>query len=170
MDADKSNPQVGSWFKVSRRDRPSGSKRFHYQWESEDGETGFVVHKRNGKGFKMFLDSNDDGLFDRNDALISRGPLQDGFDDVRPGRLLGKGEEGIITAEAYIAEGHDDHEGDHDHDHDHDHEEHHHDDEHALKGINALGWQHMSFFDLDMNEVFHDHGAAHNHDYADHMA
>ena len=118
----------------------------------------------------MFLDSNDDGLFDRNDALISRGPLQDGFDDVRPGRLLGKGEEGIITAQAYIAEGHDDHEGDHDHDHDHDHEEHLHDDEHALKGINALGWQHMSFFDPDMNEVFHDHGAAHNHDHADHMA
>ena len=88
--ADNTDPQIGSWFKVSRRDRPSGSKRFHYQWESEDGEIGFVVHKRNGKGFKMFLDSNDDGLFDSNDTLITRGPLQEGFEDVRPGRLLVK--------------------------------------------------------------------------------
>ena len=166
--ADNTKHQVGSWFKVSRRDRPSGSKRFHYQWESEDGEIGFVVHKRNGKGFKMFLDSNDDGLFDRNDTLITRGPLQKGFEDVRPGRLLHQGEEGIITSEAYIAEGHDDHKDDGDHDHDH--EEHHHDDEHDLEGINALGWQHLGFFDPDMNEVFHDHGAAHNHDHADHLA
>ena len=153
MDTDKINPRVGSWFKVSRRDRPSGSKRFHYQWEAEDGDIGFVVHKRNGKGFKMFLDSNDDGLFDRNDTLITRGPLQEGFEDVRPGRLLGQGEEGIITAQTYLAEGHD---------------EHHHDEEHALKGINALGWQHMSFFDIDMNEVFHDHGV--DHDHSSHMA
>jgi len=100
--------------------------------------------------------------------LITRGPLQKGFEDVRPGRLLHQGEEGIITSEAYIAEGHDDHKDDGDHDHDH--EEHHHDDEHDLEGINALGWQHLGFFDPDMNEVFHDHGAAHNHDHADHLA
>ena len=64
MDADKSNPQVGSWFKVSgvivRLDQSvftiSGNLRMAKPVSSFTSEM--------AKDFKMFLDSND-GLFDR---------------------------------------------------------------------------------------------------------
>ena len=112
----------------------------------------------------MFLDSNEDGIFDSSDELIVKGPFKEGFESVKPGRLLGKEDEGIITAEPYSAEDHEGHDHGHDHeghDHDHDHDHGHHDKVEA-KGINGLGIQHMSFLNTDLEQVLHDHGDAHN--------
>lgn len=152
-------PQIGSWSRVAKKDRPEGSKRFHYEWSFEDGHVGFVVHKKNGKGYKMYADSNSDGRFDSSDDLIVKGRVEDGFEDVKPGRLLGKGDLGLITAEPYVAEDHADH--DHDHDHGDDHGSM---DMTMPKGINGLGIQHMSFLNTDLEKVLHDHGDAHHHD------
>ena len=164
MNNSELDPQIGTWSRVVKRDRPSESKRFHYEWCFDDGQCGFVVHKKNGKGYKMFLDSNEDGIFDSSDELIVKGPFKEGFESVKPGRLLGKEDEGIITAEPYSAEDHEGHDHGHDHeghDHDHDHDHGHHDKVEA-KGINGLGIQHMSFLNTDLEQVLHDHGDAHN--------
>ena len=147
--------QVGIWSRVRKKDRPTGSKKFHYSWNFDDGETGFVVHRKNQRGYKMFSDSNENGILDKDDILISKGKVVEGFEDVKPGKLLSKRVDGVITAKPFESHS-DDHDHDHDRDHDHD----------MSTGINALGIEHLSLLNADGAMVIHDHGDAHNHDHS----
>ena len=157
MDSMHSAPEIGIWSRVRKKDRPTGSKKFHYSWTFDDSETGFVLHRKNQKGYKMFYDSNGNGIRDKDDILISKGEFVEGFEDVKPGKLLPKNVDGVITAKPFQA-----HSDDHDHDHE-DHDDHVHD---MVTGINALGIEHLSLLNADGAMVCHDHGDAHNHDHS----
>ena len=152
MDVMQGASQVGIWSRVRKKDRPTGSKKFHYSWNFDDGETGFVVHRKNQRGYKMFSDSNENGILDKDDILISKGKVVEGFEDVKPGKLLSKRVDGVITAKPF--ESHSD---------DHYHDDHGHD---MSTGINALGIEHLSLLNADGAMVIHDHGDAHNHDHS----
>ena len=135
-----------------------GSMKFHYSWNFDDGETGFVVHRKNQKGYKMFSDTNGNGILDKEDILISKGKFADGPEDVKPVKLLPKKADGVITAESFEAHS-DDHDGHGYHDYD--------DQGHEMAtGINALGIEHLSLLNVDDATVVHDHGDAHNHDHS----
>ena len=154
MDSMHSAPEIGIWCRVRKKDLPTGSKKFHYSWNFDDGETGFVVHRKNQKGYKMFYDANGNGIRDKDDILISKGEFVEGFEDVKPGKLLPKKVDGVITAKPFQS---------HSDDHDHDHDDHGHD---MATGINALGIEHLSLLNADGAMVCHDHGDAHNHDHS----
>ena len=98
----------------------------------------------------MYLDTNEDGVFNRSDRLVVGGKLSQGYRNSKPGDLIDFSETASITAKPYDPES----DGGHDHS-SHDHSE------KAPLGINELGYQHLSFLDADMNQIFHDHGAAH---------
>ena len=149
-----SAPEIGVWSRVRKKDRPTGSKKFHYSWNFDDGETGFVVHRKKQKGYKMFSDTNGNGILDKDDILISKGNFVEGFEDVKRGKLLPKKVDGVITAKPFHA---------HSDDHDHDHDDHGHD---MATGINALGIEHLSLLNADGATVVHDHGDAHNPDHS----
>ena len=102
----------------------------------------------------MFSDSNENGILDKDDILISKGKVVEGFEDVKPGKLLSKRVDGVITAKPFES---------HSHDHDHNHDDHGHD---ISTGINALGIEHLSLLNADGAMVIHDHGDAHNHDHS----
>ena len=167
MDSMDSRPVIGSWRKVKKSERGSGSRKYHYFWAFDDGESGFVLHTKKRKKYKMFQDSNENGILDEDDMLVSRGKFVEGFRDVKPGKLLPKNVDGLITAGSYNVDceydDHDDHVHD-DHD-DHVHDDHGYDHEicEAPTGVNALGIEHLSFLDADGAMVIHDHGDAHNH-------
>ena len=150
-----SAPKNGIWSRVRKKDRPTGSKKFHYSWNFDNGETGFVVHRKNQKGFKIFSDTNGNGILDKDDILISKGNFVEGFEDVKRGKLLPKKVDGVITAKPFQA-----HSDAHDHDH---HDDHGHD---RTTGINALGIEHLSLLNADGAMVCHDHGDAHHHDHS----
>ena len=98
----------------------------------------------------MYLDSNDDGILDRSDRLVVRGKLSNGFRKIRRGDLIDFSDSALITAKPCDEEIHVGHN--------------HSSDEHSKcvpLGINELGYEHLSFLNSDMNQVFHDHGAAH---------
>ena len=155
MDSSHSASEIGIWSRVRKKDRPTGSKKFHYSWSFDDKETGFVVHRKNQRGYKMFSDANGNGILDKDDILISKGKFVEGFEGVKPGKLLPKRVDGVITAKPFQSH------GDH-HDHgDHNHSDHGHD---MSTGINALGIEHLSLLNSDGAMVVHDHGNAHNHD------
>ena len=148
---------IGSWASVRRKDLPSKGKKFKYTWDFSDGTSGFIVQKKakNNKQFKMYLDTNEDGVFNRSDRLVVGGKLSQGYRNSKPGDLIDFSDSALITAKPYDPESHsgDDHSS-------HDHSTH----DHSAKaplGINELGYQHLSFLDADMNQVFHDYGAAH---------
>ena len=162
MDSMHSAPEIGIWSRVRKKDLPTGSKKFHYSWNFDDGETGFVVHRKNQKGYKMFYDANGNEIRDKDDILISKGEFVEGFEDVKPGKLLPKKVDGVITAKPFQS-----HSDDHDHDHDHQDHDHHDDLGHDMAtGINALGIEHLSLLNADGAMVCHDHGDAHNHDHS----
>ena len=144
--------EIGIWSRVRKKDRLTGSKKFHYSWNFDDGETGFVVHRKNQKGYKMFSDTNGNGILDEDDILISKGNFVEGFEDVKRGKLLPKKVDGVITAKPFHA-----------HSDDHDHDNHGHD---MATGINAFGIEHLSLLNADGAMVVHDHGDAHNHDHS----
>ena len=152
MDSMHSAPEIGILSRLRKKDRPTGSKKFHYSWNFDDGETGFVVHRKNQKGYKMFYDANGNGIRDKDDILISKGNFVEGFEDVKRGKLLPKKVDGVITAKPFHA-----------HSDDHDHDDHGHD---MATGINALGIEHLSLLNADGAMVVHDHGDAHNHDHS----
>jgi hypothetical protein len=104
----------------------------------------------------MYLDTNENGIFNRSDRLVVGGKLSKGYRNSKPGDLIDFSGAALITAKPYAPESHvgHDHSG-------HDHSSHR-QSEKAPLGINQLGYQHLSFLDVDMNQVFHDHGAAHN--------
>lgn len=156
----KQHPEVGTWAKIRKKQRSAGSRRFHYSFDLENGSSGFVLHKKlRKKGhLRVFLDSNENGIFDRKDELLVRGPLKKPFVFARPGALLRRSEVGVITAKVHAMDDH----SSHDHHH-HDHAEVHHASSKGALGINAIGYEHMSLWTSAMGEVFHDHGDAHNH-------
>ena len=154
-------PEVGSWVKVTRKSRPAGSRRFHYSFDLDGGHSGFVLHKklrRKGR-IRLFLDSNENGRFDRKDQPLVGGVLKTPFFSSKPGSLLKSSDAGLITAKEYVMD---------DHGHDHDHDHHHGHDHQVLRqipaGINSIGYKDMSLWTDAMAEVFHDHGDAHHHD------
>ena len=100
----------------------------------------------------MYLDSNHDGILDWSDRLVVRGKLSNGFRKIRRGDLIEFSDSALITAKPYDEKGHvgNDHNSD-------DYSK------SAPLGINELGYEHLSFLNSDMNQVFHDHGAAHAH-------
>ena len=159
MDSKSDSPTIGSWNRVKKNELGQDSKKFHYAWAFDEGETGFIVHKKNRKKYKMFHDSNDNGIFDKEDVLISKGKFTDDFQDVKPGRLLPKNVDGVITAKPYESDC-DAHDHSHDDDSSHDHD---HGDCSTAMGINALGIEHLSLLDADAAMVVHDHGPAHSH-------
>ena len=148
---------IGTWARVRKRDLPSKGKKFKYTWEFSDGTSGFIVQKKakNNKQFQMYLDTNEDGAFNRSDRLIVGGKLSKGYRNSKPGDLIDFSDTALITAKPYEPE----RQSGHDHS-SHDHSSHDHN-EKAPLGINELGHQHLSFLDAAMNQVFHDHGAAH---------
>ena len=154
-------PEVGSWVKVTRKSRPAGSRRFHYSFDLDGGHSGFVLHKKSRrKGrIRLFLDSNENGRFDRKDQPLVGGVLKTPFFSSKPGSLLKSSDAGLITAKEYVMD---------DHGHDHDHDHHHGHDHQVLRqipaGINSIGYKDMSLWTDAMAEVFHDHGDAHHHD------
>ena len=75
--------------------RSNGSSKYHYEWNFNDGNSGFIVHGKsvaNGsaKSTKMFIDSNGNGILDDSDELISKGKLEKSFRKQRHGRLIEK--------------------------------------------------------------------------------
>ena len=162
LGSSKTHPEVGSWAKVSRKYRPADSRRFHYSFELDGGHSGFILHKKSRrKGrLRMFLDSNDNGRFDKKDQLLVGGVVKKPFFSAKPGSLLKLSDAGLITAKAYAMDDHSGH--DHDHDHDHDHSHDHQVSKKTPVGINSIGYQHMSLWTDAMSEVFHDHGASHH--------
>ena len=178
---------IGSWARVRNRDLPSKGKKFKYTWDFSDGSSGFIVQRKtkNNKQFQMYLDANEDGVFNRSDRLVVGGKLSRGYRNSKPGDLIDFSDTALITAKPYDPvsnsrrvhsshdkSGHDKSSNDKS---SHDkssndkssHDKSSHDkssndqSEQALLGINELGYQHLSFLDTDMNQVFHDHGAAH---------
>ena len=148
---------IGTWARVRKRDLPSKGKRFKYTWDFSDGSSGFIVQRKSkdNKQFQMYLDVNDNGIFNRSDRLVVSGKLSKGYRNSKPGDLIDFSDTALITAKPYEPESH----GGHDHSgHDHSRDNH---SEKAPLGINELGYQHLSFLDSVMNQVFHDHGAAH---------
>ena len=114
----------------------------------------------------MFEDSNNNGFLDEDDQLISKGRFEEGFRDVKPGRLLPRDVDGVITAKPFDCKADDDsvdalHSGDRSHDHDHGHD---HGSCQMATGINALGIEHLSLLNAEAAMVVHDHGDAHNHE------
>ena len=157
-DASNSAAVIGEWKRVARKERPAGGKSFHYSWQFDDGLTGFVVHHKNRRRFSKYIDSNDNQRLDRSDTLVVRGRFKKEFRNQRPGRLLGKNETGIITAEPFVEAGQAGEKGHHGHGNSN----------FSAVGINSLGIEHLSFLDADQNMVLHDHGDAHNHLSHDH--
>ena len=158
MESSMEASPIGSWVRVRNRDLPSKGKKFKYTWDFSDGTSGFIVQKKskNNKQFQMYLDTNENGIFNRSDRLVVGGKLSKGYRNSKPGDLIDFSGAALITAKPYAPESHvgHDHSG-------HDHSSHR-QSEKAPLGINELGYQHLSFLDIDMNQVFHDHGAAHN--------
>ena len=110
----------------------------------------------------MFEDSNNNGMLDHDDQLISKGQFEEGFQDVKLRRLLPKDVDGVITAKTFACKAEGDsvdalHSGDHGNDNDHGSCQ-------MATGINALGIEHLSFLNAEAAMVVHDHGDAHNHE------
>ena len=95
---------------------------------------------------------------DRSDTLFVRGRFKKEFRNQRPGRLLGKNETGIITAEPFFEAGQAGEKGHYGHGNFN----------FSAVGINSLSIEHHSFPDAKQNMVLHDHGDVHNHLSHDH--
>ena len=163
---------IGSWARVRKRDLPSKGKKFKYTWDFSDGSSGFIVQRKtkNNKQFQMYLDTNEDGVFNQSDRLVVGGKLSRGYRNSKPGDLIDFSDTALITAKPYDPVSHsrrvhssnDKSSHDKSSNDENTHDKSSHDQsEQAPLGINELGYQHLSFLDADMNQVFHDHGAAH---------
>ena len=130
---------VGSWRRVAKSVRRNSPRRYHYEVSFVDNISGFVVHSDKGKKYRVFVDSNNNGVRDAGDELISKGKIEKGFRGRRPGRLLSPAEDGVVTAQRFDPS------------------------MDAMMGFNLLGFEHVSFLDVDANMTIHDHGHAYNH-------
>ena len=140
---------VGLWKKIRKNQsiKGSGAKPYHYLWDLNDGGSGFILYKKKRNRYRMYEDTNGNGIRDKKDSLIGQGKFSDGF---RP-RDLPFNKDGVITAKAFDADkfqsqslemhGH----------------------QHEVTGINTLGIEHMSLLDAKGAMALHDHGDAHSH-------
>ena len=163
---------IGSWARVRKRDLPSKGKKFKYTWDFSDGSSGFIVQRKtkNNKQFQMYLDTNENGVFNQSDRLVVGGKLSRGYRNSKPGDLIDFSDTALITAKPYDPVSHsrrvhssnDKSSNDKSSNDENTHDKSSNDQsEKGPLGINELGYQHLSFLDTDMNQVFHDHGAAH---------
>lgn len=172
MESSMEASPIGAWNRVRNRDLPSKGKKFKYTWELSDGASGFIVQKKakNNKQFRMYLDVNDNGIFNRSDRLVVGGKLSKGYRNSKPGDLIDFSDTALITAKPYdpvsdsrrVHSSNDKSSNDKSSNDESSHDKSSNDQsEQVPLGINELGYQHLSFLDADMNQVFHDHGAAH---------
>ena len=140
---------VGLWKKIRKNQsiQGSGAKPYHYLWDLNDGGSGFILYKKKRNRYRMYEDTNGNGIRDKKDSLIGQGKFSDGF---RP-RDLPFNTDGVITAKAF----------DVDKFHSQSLEMHGH--QHEVTGINTLGIEHMSLLDAKGVMALHDHGDAHSH-------
>ena len=138
---------VGVWKKVRKNQKIEGGRDYQYSWDLNNEGSGFIVYKRKRNRYRMYEDTNSNGIRDKIDSLISNGKFSDEF---RPRDLTFK-KDGVITAKAFDADkfqsqslemhGH----------------------QHEVTGINTLGIEHMSLLDSSGVQVLHCHGDAHSH-------
>ena len=138
---------VGVWKKVRKNQKIEGGRDYQYSWDLNDAGSGFIVYKRKRNRYRMYEDTNSNGIRDKIDSLISNGKFSDEF---RPRDLPFK-KDGVITAKAFDADkfqsqslemhGH----------------------QHEVTGINTLGIEHMSLLDSSGVQALHCHGDAHSH-------
>ena len=50
-----SAPEIGIWSRVRKKDRPMGSKKFHYSWNFDDGEMDLSFIGKIKKDIRCFL-------------------------------------------------------------------------------------------------------------------
>ena len=83
----------------SKADKKQNKKErnYHYTWDLDDGRPGFVRHTKRDR-LKLYFDSDADGLFTKNDELISRAKIKRAFRGLGRGRLLQNDDLGTITA------------------------------------------------------------------------
>ena len=141
--------EVGVWKKFRKNQSIEGSRArpYHYLWDLYDDGSGFILYKKKSNRYKMYEDTNGNGIRDKKDSLISQGKFSDGF---RP-RDLPLNKDGVITAKVFDA----------DKFHSQSLEMHGH--QHEVTGINTLGIEHMSLLDAKGEMALHDHGDAHSH-------
>jgi hypothetical protein len=132
---------IGTWTRAQKKDG-RGAYKFHYKWNFDDGNSGFLVQKKSLDSFKLLLDSNQNGKLDKKDVLIFGGTFMDGYQDIALGRHLGRSETGTITAKVFSPEDHGDSSMD----------------ASGGIGINSLGYQHLSFLNAAGGQVLHEHG------------
>ena len=172
MESSMEASPIGSWARVRKRDLPSKGKKFKYTWDFSDGSSGFIVQRKtkNNKQFQMYLDTNENGVFNQSDRLVVGGKLSRGYRNSKPGDLIDFSDTALITAKPYDPVSHsrrvhssnDKSSNDKSSNDENTHDKSSNDQsEKGPLGINELGYQHLSFLDTDMNQVFHDHGAAH---------
>ena len=80
---------------ISSRSSKLKQRNHHYTFDINDNGldiSGFIVHSEKGQGkghkFRVFLDSNENGRFDKKDTLISSSHLKQKFADKGVGNLL----------------------------------------------------------------------------------
>ena len=85
----------------SNRSPKSKQREHHYTFDVDDNSldiNGFVVHTAKHKGkkhkFRVYLDSNENGRFDKNDELIARSGLKQKYASKGVGNLLDEDEIG----------------------------------------------------------------------------
>ncbi len=72
-------------------------RNYQYVWDLDDGRPGFVRHTKRDR-LKLYFDSDGDGLFTKNDVLISRAKIKRSFRGMGRGQLLQNDDVGAITA------------------------------------------------------------------------
>ena len=90
-----------------RSKEPKPQRKHHYTFDVDDNGldiNGFILHtdKHNGKRhkFRVYLDSNENGRFDKNDELIGRSGLKQKHAAKGVGNLLDEGEIGQLQVKS----------------------------------------------------------------------
>ena len=87
-----------TWTSAGASNKQSkAERRYHYVWDLDDGRPGFVRHTKRDR-LKFYIDSDGDGLFTKNDVLISRAKIKRRFRGMGRGELLQNDDVGTITA------------------------------------------------------------------------
>ena len=80
MDSSHDAPDIGSWSRVLKSEPGSDSKKYHYLQAFDEAEAGFIVNKKNRKKYKISENSNNNGILDEDDQLISKGRFEEVFE------------------------------------------------------------------------------------------
>lgn len=81
----------------SSRTRKRRIRRHDYIWDLDDGYPGFIRHSRNNR-LSLFVDSDRNGFFTRDDELIGRARIRSTHRRRRRGLLLQEDQLGSIRA------------------------------------------------------------------------